>query len=44
MYDEWKERWRYERANERSVSEMFSSLIEINTSLGLIRPHRSGPN
>lgn len=26
MHDEWKERWRDERANERSVSDMFGSL------------------
>jgi hypothetical protein len=26
MEDEWKERWRQERATERSVSEMFASL------------------
>jgi hypothetical protein len=26
MEDEWKERWRQERATERSVSEMFGSL------------------
>jgi hypothetical protein len=26
MEDEWKERWRQDRATERSVSEMFRSL------------------
>jgi DNA polymerase III delta prime subunit len=26
MQDEWKERWHFERASERSVSEMFDSL------------------
>jgi KaiC/GvpD/RAD55 family RecA-like ATPase len=26
MQDEWKERWRDERDNQRSVSEMFGSL------------------
>jgi hypothetical protein len=26
LEDEWKERWRQDRATERSVSEMFGSL------------------
>jgi len=28
MHDEWKERYRFERDTERSISEMFASLKE----------------